>query len=88
MKRLLFVIFVFIASQTFAQTKEHLCATSKIKHFTKLQKASEINYPGDSRIDVTFYKLDLNLSFNNRTISGIVTINAKSLEENLTTCFF
>jgi aminopeptidase N len=88
MNRLFLFIFLIIVSKNFAQTKDHLCASSKIMHFAKLQKAAEINYPGDSRIDVTFYMLDLTLSFNKRTISGVVTIKAKSLEENLTTAFF
>jgi aminopeptidase N len=88
MKRLFLVIFIIIVSQNYAQTKEHLCASSKIRHFTKLQKATEINYPGDSRFDVTFYKLDLTLSFNKRMISGVVTIKSKSLDDNLATAFF
>jgi len=83
------IILTFLFSQIlFSQQIEHLCAKSKIRLFDKLQKTTEINYPGDSRIDVTYYKLDLSLSFNFRTISGTVTIKAKSLEDNLTTAFF
>lgn len=87
MKRLIFIIILIVFSQNHAQTKEHLCASSKIRHFTKLQKAAEINYPGDSRIDVKYYKLNLNIHYNTSSINGIVTVKAKSLIDNLSTIF-
>ncbi len=59
--------------------------------------ASNTQYPGDSKIDINYYKLDLNLdvtyqylaatpntvSYINKNVIGIATIKAKSLENNL-----
>ena len=57
---------------------QNYCSDAKIKHYDKLNKTFEINYPGDQNIDVTYYKLNLAISYANRTIDGVVTINAKS----------
>ena len=67
----------------FAQSSKEHCSLSKINHFNKLQKVSQINYPGDNRYDVTYYKLDLNISYSTQQIIGEVTVNIKSLENNL-----
>lgn len=88
MKYFFLLIFFLFVTALNAQVVEHLCAASKIQHFKKLQKSTKINYPGDSNIDITFYKLNLTLSYNDRNISGIVTITAKSVEDNLTNVFF
>ena len=88
MKSLLLLLTLSYSFIVHAQDTQHLCSQAKIQHFSKLQKVAEINYPGDSRIDVSFYKLDLNISYIPRFLSGIVTIKAKSLEDNLTNAFF
>ena len=42
----------------------------------KLFSSSKINYPGDSKINVTYYKLDLEITSNPNHLTGIVTVNA------------
>lgn len=85
MKRvlLLFIVFFLINSIVSAQEKNHICAESKIKYFTSLEKFQNVQYPGDENIDVTYYKLDLTLNYNLHKIGGNITINAKSLLNNL-----
>ncbi|MCB9248825.1 MAG: T9SS type A sorting domain-containing protein [Ignavibacteriales bacterium] len=88
MKKYLSIFFALFSTCLFAQPRINECSTSKIKHFQKLEKAAEINYPGDNNIDVKFYKLNLNISYDDQTIGGIVKIDAASKINNLTTVFF
>ncbi len=88
MKHLLITIFLLLPILLFAQDATHICSTSKIKHLTKLNKLSKIQYPGDDSYDVTYYKLNLKIFPGTRKIDGIVTIEAKSLTDNLQNVFF
>ncbi|MCP5062292.1 MAG: T9SS type A sorting domain-containing protein [Ignavibacteriae bacterium] len=80
-------ILVIFSTLTFAQSSKEHCSLSKINHLNNLQKTSKLNYPGDNRYDVTYYKLDLNISYSARQIIGAVTVKAKSLENNLSEFF-
>ncbi len=82
-KLYLLVIIFFVSSLISAQETTHICSASKIKYYTSLEKFQNVEYPGDENIDVTYYKLDVALDYNLRTIKGDVTINAKSLVDNL-----
>ncbi|MEE9431281.1 MAG: M1 family aminopeptidase [Melioribacteraceae bacterium] len=86
MKYLIYITFLFSAL-LFAQTSKEHCSLSKINHFNKLNKTTKLNYPGDSRIDVTYYKLDLEIIYSSKKIIGKVTVKAKSLENNLNEIF-
>ncbi|MCB9209484.1 MAG: T9SS type A sorting domain-containing protein [Ignavibacteriales bacterium] len=88
MKHIFMAVFFLLTNLILAQDSKHVCAESKIQHFTKLQKIAKVNYPGDDRIDVSFYKLNLTLDYNQQHLDGIVTIKAKSLQSNLTNVFF
>jgi Peptidase family M1 domain/Peptidase M1 N-terminal domain/Secretion system C-terminal sorting domain len=89
MKSIFLLILLILSTNLYSQnTTQHLCANSKINSFTNLQKAAKINYPGDDRIDIIFYKLDLNISYEQTNLSGTVTIKAKSLLDNLSAVFF
>ncbi|MCH7827659.1 MAG: T9SS type A sorting domain-containing protein [Bacteroidetes bacterium] len=48
---------------------------------------TKINYPGDSSIDITYYKLNLTVQYNPNYLIGIVTVEAKSTIEGLNTLF-
>ena len=89
MKKLfyLLVIFLNILSLSFGQDAGEICSQSKIKAFAQLNKISKVQYPGDSNIDVTYYKLNLTLTYNPGNISGIVTVDAKATQNQLTTFF-
>jgi len=48
---------------------------------------NKVNYPGDNTIDVTYYKLNLNINYSASNIVGEVTVEAKSTVNNLTSFF-
>ena len=56
------------------------------RHSRQIQ-LSKIHYPGDSKIDITYYGLDLKVTYNPNNISGNVTIGVKSDTTSLNTCF-
>ena len=64
---------------------------SKIKSIGPVSRMpyglTKINYPGDSNIDVTYYKLNLNVQYNPNYLIGAVTVEAKSTVNNLNTFF-
>jgi aminopeptidase N len=62
----------------FAQTGGDYCSKSKINFYNQTQSLSKVAYPGDSNIDVTYYKLDLNISYSSKYLTGIVTVKGKS----------
>ncbi len=81
------IAYFLYAVIVYGQATSEYCSKSKIHHFTKLQKALQINYPGDDRFDVTYYKLDITLDYPAKKISGAVTIKTKSLIQNLNSIF-
>jgi len=50
-------------------------------------KYKEINYPGDSNFDVTYYKLNLTISYSPNYLIGEVTVAARSLNNGLNSVF-
>ncbi|MCU7491295.1 MAG: T9SS type A sorting domain-containing protein [Ignavibacteria bacterium] len=44
-------------------------------------------YPGDSTIDVTYYRLDLNLTYNPQYLKGAVTVGLRSAAASLSSFF-
>jgi aminopeptidase N len=56
-------------------------------NFERFNKSLNINYPGDSTIDVTYYKLNIALNYDAKYLNGDVTISFKSESSNLTSFF-
>ena len=84
----LLAIFLSIVNFSFGQDAGEICSQSKTKAFTQLNKISQVQYPGDSNIDVTYYKLNLSITYGNPgNISGIVTVDAKATQNQLATFF-
>ena len=81
------IAYFLLIAIVYGQTTSEYCSKSKITNLEKLNKVAEVNYPGDDRFDVTYYKLDVTLDYPAKKISGAVTIKAKSLAQNLTTMF-
>ncbi len=71
--------FAFIS----AQDATELCSQGKIRSYQRLYKSNMAMYPGDSNIDISYYKLNLELFFTSKTLSGVVTVKGKSVKENL-----
>ena len=81
MKNLLFLsLFIVTHFTIFAQIPDSECAIGKIAAMQKrLQNAKlQGNQVADNNIDVTYYKLDLSITYTTKSIKGEVTINAKS----------
>ena len=66
-----------------------LCSESKKAAFGRFAKAqnARVAYPGDAQIDVTYYKLNLNLSYTQQYLKGEATIGFKA-KSAIATCFF
>ncbi len=71
------VFLVSISSSSFSQEGALICSQSKVQRFQSIMKMSEVKYPGDSKIDVTYYKLNLKLTHTPNYLIGNVTVNAK-----------
>ena len=84
--KILIVSLLFIKIVLSQETKQSSIEYEKT-HFEKPLSNSNKAYPGDSTFDVNYYKLDLNISYSPQSLVGIVTVSAKSLENNLNSIF-
>lgn len=66
---------------SFSQSGEDYCSDSKIAAFQRLNKTDQVAYPGDSQIDITYYKLNLIISYNPQYLQGIVTVKGKPAKD-------
>ncbi|MCH8169555.1 MAG: T9SS type A sorting domain-containing protein [Bacteroidetes bacterium] len=48
---------------------------------------TKVNYPGESNIDITYYKLNLTVQYNPNYLIGVVTVEAKSQINGLDSLF-
>ena len=71
------LLFTFFAN---AQDAVSECASGKVYALTKRNQNARLQsiQASDNNIDVTYYKLNLNVSYTPKNIKGEVTINAKS----------
>jgi len=88
LKSLFISLFLLIAGISLAQSGKDECIRGKIERFNRLQKFKNINYPGDSKYDVKYYKLDLNVNHIAQTISGNVTCKGEIVEPNVTEIYY
>lgn len=94
MKKLFILFIVFsLLLVTHSQTNEdHLCSYGKSTYSLLSKMNNTVQYPGDQNIDVTYYKLDLNITYNKSAqnpvyFNSVVTINSKAVG-NINTVFF
>lgn len=83
MKRIFLFLFIVISSLTSAQAVHDFCSKLKSEMFGKLEKTGKINYPGDETIDAAYYKLNLDIDYDNKVLSGVVTVKLKALSNNM-----
>lgn len=82
------IAFIFLSLiKLTAQEETHLCAEAKILSRTLSPSLHKVNYKGDERIDITYYKLILDVSYENRFLIGEVTVNAEVIDESLNNIF-
>ena len=77
------IIFSFAANLMLAQDAADFCSQGKIKEFARLNKTSQVLYPGDSNIDVTYYKLNLTVTTNPNYLNGIITVKARPAKSSI-----
>ncbi|MFC0184157.1 Por secretion system C-terminal sorting domain-containing protein [Pseudarcicella hirudinis] len=92
MKRYLFLtsIYLLVIQLAFAQEEEvNLCAEGKIKTWQKAVSKSRLaaTASADNNIDVGYYKLNLNVTYEPKNIKGEVTISARSKVDKLNRIF-
>ena len=80
-------VFLFLLRVGFSQENKQSFIEYEKTHFLKTFENDNILYPGDSSFDVSYYKLALNINYSPKSLSGAVTVSAKSLEDNLTSVF-
>ena len=84
MKKILLFILFSIVTIVKPQSGADYCSELKIQSFSNNNRLSKVNYPGDSNIDVTYYKLNLKISINpSKYLYGIVTVKAKPVDQPL-----
>jgi aminopeptidase N len=86
-----FTIITFLlllsSGQSFGQNKRELLFKSEKRMVEGNIEPEKILYPGDSTIDVTYYKLDLTLTHSPDYLKGAVSVNARSSTLGLKTFF-
>lgn len=77
-------IFIFLFLTTIylnAQDGGEICSSGKIRNEKRLNKILQTAYPGDSKIDALYYKLDLRITTNPNYLSGTAFVKVKTLEQ-------
>ncbi len=84
---LLTVFILLISNSVKAQNNYMGFLKHEKQSFTYDTQIGKIQYPGDQNIDVTYYKLNLTLTYSPDYLTGIVTVNAKSLSSKMASFF-
>lgn len=82
------LICLFYLNAAFPQDHSSFSADQKkCSHAYKnvFNNKDQISYPGDENIDITYYGLDISITTSPNEINGTITIQAKSLQQNLRT---
>ena len=88
MKKTVFLLMVIFSGFSFAQSGAEQCIIGKTAQFNRLQKFADFDYPGDSKYDVKYYKLDISVNHTSQTISGIVTCKSQIMQAGVTEIYY
>ena len=83
----IFTVVLILSSILIAQNEEKPLVKAERQRFAKMQELSKVTYPGDSKIDVTYYGLDLAITTSPNNISGNVTIGVRTDTSSINNCF-
>ena len=83
----IFIVMLLLTSLLIAQEEYKPWIKSERERHAKTIQLSKIQYPGDSKIDVTYYGLDLTVTANPNYISGSATIGIKVDTSSINSCF-
>ncbi len=81
------VLALLFCLNIFAQGTDPRIVKAELQQYTKQLQLSKVMYPGDSKIDVTYYGLDLNITTNPNNLTGNVIIGIKADTSSLAACF-
>lgn len=87
MLKQIFTIALSLTSLLIAQDEYKPWIKGERERHSRSIQMSKVLYPGDSKIDVTYYGLDLTITTNPNYLRGIVTVGVKSDTSSLNTCF-
>ena len=87
MVKKIFTIVLLVASFLAAQNEYKPWIKGERERYAKSVELSKILYPGDSKIDITYYGLDLTITTSPNYLTGYVTIGVKTDTIALNTCF-
>jgi aminopeptidase N len=85
-KQILIVV-LLTTTMLMAQDEGKSIAKMERERYSHLMKMNEVQYPGDSKIDITYYGLDLTVTYSPNYLTGIITIDVKSDTTVLNSCF-
>jgi aminopeptidase N len=83
----IFTVVLLISSLLIAQENYRPWIKSERERHSRSIQMSKVFYPGDTKIDITYYGLDLKVTYSPNYISGNVTIGVKSDTSSLNMCF-
>jgi aminopeptidase N len=81
----IFTLLILLSAITTAQQDYKPWIKAEIERYERKIELSKINYPGDQNIDVTYYGLDLTVTYSPNYISGSVIINATA-DSSINSC--
>lgn len=81
MKKIIVTIILIVFINIYPQHEANQCSIGKIRDYGNLFKSAQVMYPGDSNIDVTYYKLDLSINYTLKSLTGEVTVKAKAVKD-------
>lgn len=87
MKTITFLLVIIINTFLYSQTEVPVWVKSEMMKAEKKLALGKITYPGDSRFNVKYYKLDLRINHILQRISGNVRIDATADSNNLSSIF-
>jgi aminopeptidase N len=87
MNKQIFTILLFFSAFLSAQTYYESFVKSEQERYLRAIKMSEVQYPGDSKIDVTYYGLELTVTANPNYLSGSVIIGIQVDTSSINSCF-
>jgi len=87
MKTILLAIFILTSGFIFSQDYDKSYIKTEQDRYAKQIELSKVNYPGDTKIDITYYGLDLKVTSQPDYLYGKVTIGAKVDTSSIQSCF-
>jgi len=84
----IFLLVIFLANNNlFPQAFDREIVDYEKSNFVSLNKISKIQYPGDITIDITYYKLNLDITYQPQNLTGIVTVSLKPPSSSLSSFY-